>query len=82
MKLTEYIPREKFNLWIGLFKGYSGRFLRDPFVMFDSVEVVYTFNDYDDYLKFGSEWRRLNAPIVETRRGFWKKLKRKLGIKK
>lgn len=80
MEITEYIPLDKFNVWAGLFKSTSGRFLREPFVMFDSVEVNYTFNDYDDYNRLASEWQRLNTPIVETKRTWWKRIKVKLGL--
>jgi hypothetical protein len=80
VEITEYIPIAKFNTWIGLFKSTSGRFLREPFVMFISVEVNYTFNDYDDYMKLTTEWNRFSTNIVETRRGFWKRLKIRLGL--
>ena len=80
VRITEYIPIERFNIWADLFESTSGRFLREPYLMFNLVEVNYTFNDYDDYSKFTSEWQRLNTPIVETKRGFWKRIKVKLGL--
>jgi hypothetical protein len=80
VEITQYIPIERFNIWAGLFKSTSGRFLREPFVMFNLVEVNYTFNDYDDYLRLTSEWQRLNTPIVETKHSFWKRIKVKLGL--
>jgi hypothetical protein len=80
MEITESIPVEKFNTWTELFKQTSGRFLQNPFVMSSSVRVNYTFNNYEDYVKLTNEWRRLNTPIVETKRGFWARLKVKLGL--
>jgi len=80
VEITEYIPIERFNVWAGLFKGTNGRFLKEPFLMFNTVEVNYTFNDYDDYAKLNNEWHRLNTPITETKRGRWKRIKMKLGL--
>lgn len=80
MEITEYIPKEKFSLWLDIFKSTSGRFAKNPFDCFNSVIVSYTFIDCDDYTKLNAEWKRLNTPIVEARRGFWKKLKKKIGL--
>jgi hypothetical protein len=74
MEITEYIPIEKFNLWLELFKSTSGRFITKPFVLFQSVRVIYTFNDSDDYKTLCSNWQRFNTPIVELKRSFSKKI--------
>jgi len=78
MLVTEYIPKNKFNLWLGLFKTTSGRFSSNPYDCFDSICVKYTFINSEDYRSMSEDWRRLNMIIIEPKRGFWKKLKNKV----
>jgi len=75
MKATEYIPREHFDLWYELFKQSKGRFLCKPFQGKDDVLVGYAFDDIDSCNKLNSDYRRLTTPIIETKRGWWKRIK-------
>jgi len=80
MEVTNYIPRERFNLWYELFKKSSGRLLCNP-IDGDRVYVRYVFEDMDSYTELQQNFQRLTTQIVETKSGFWKKLKAKLKYK-
>ena len=82
MKATEYIPVENWNLWYDLFKRSKGWFVSRPFAGKDDIFVHYAFDDIDSANELSANYLRLTTPIVETRRGFWKKFKRKLRIKR
>ncbi len=77
MKVTEYIPHENFNTWYMLFKRSSGRLLANPIVG-KRVWVSYTFDDMDSYKEMTLAYIQLTTPIVETRSGFWKKLRSRI----
>lgn len=77
MEVTEYIPREHFNLWYSLFKQSKGWFLYKPFEGKDDVLVNYAFDDIDSCNELNANYMRLTTPIIETKRGFWKRLKAK-----
>ncbi len=74
MKVTEYIPRNRFNLWYDLFKKSNGRFLCNP-IIGKNVLVTYFFEDMDSYKEMQLSYQRLTMPIRETKRGHWKSLK-------
>lgn len=80
VEIKEYIPYEHFNLWYELFKQNKGRFLCNPFAGKDEVLVFYKFDDLHSWHKLNSDYRRLTTPIIETNRGWWKRLKVKLGL--
>ena len=82
MTATEYIPVENWDLWYGLFKRSRGWFVSRPFAGKDDVLVHYAFDDIDSANELNANYLRLTTSIVETRRGFWKKFKRKLRIKR
>lgn len=79
MEATDYIPREDFNLWYSLFKQSTGRLLCDP-IDGKRVYVRYAFDDISSYNDLQQSYRRLTTPIHETKRGFWKRIKVKLGL--
>lgn len=81
MNGTEYIPREHFNLWYGMFKVSGGRLVGDPLELGERVFVSYSFDDVMDCNRLNESFARSIKPITETKRGFWKRLKIKLGIK-
>jgi len=76
MEVTDYIPRENFNLWYGLFKQYQGRLLCNP-ICGKRVYVKYTFKDAENYTILQQEFERLTTPIIETKSGLFKRLKRR-----
>jgi hypothetical protein len=80
MEATDYIPTENFNLWYSLFKQSTGRFLCNPINYGTKVFVRYSFDDMDSYNNLELSYQRLTTPIKETRRGFWKTLKARLGL--
>ena len=83
MRIRESIPRDKYNLWVEIFKVNNGRFLKNPDYGINGVYVSYTFDNDDDYIKMYESYMRLTTKIVETRAGFWKRIKMKLaGINK
>ena len=82
MTAIEYIPVENWSLWYDLFKRSKGWFVSSPLAGKDDVLVHYAFDDIDSANELNANYLRLTTPIVETRRGFWKKFKRKLRIKK
>jgi hypothetical protein len=76
MEGTEYIPKEKFNLWYGLFKKSNGRLLNNPVSnSLNKVYVRYEFNDMESYNELCENYNRLTTEIIETKRGFWKRFK-------
>ena len=79
MIATDYIPREKFNLWYGLFKKSKGRLLANP-IDGRRVYVRYLFDDMDSYAELQRNYQRLTTDIIETERGFWKRLSIRLGL--
>jgi hypothetical protein len=46
MIITEYIPIERFNTFHEILVKTNGRYLRNPIVLFSSVEVHYEPGDY------------------------------------
>lgn len=79
MTVTDYIPRENFNLWYSLLKQSTGRLLGKP-IDGTRVYVHFQFDDIESYNTLTREYDRLTTPIVETKRGFWKKLKNRMGL--
>lgn len=79
MESTEFIPNEHFNKWYELFKQSGGRLLCNP-VFGRTVYVRYTFDEMDDYVEFQKNYQRLTTDIVKTRRGFWKRVAKRLGL--
>jgi len=77
MVTTQFIPKERFNLWYDLFKASGGRFLSNP-VMGERVYVHYEFDDMVKANAFESNYYRLITPIVETRQTFWQRVRRTL----
>ena len=78
MEATDFIPREKFNLWYGLFRKSGGRLLENPIDGRLKVYVNYCFDDMNDCNRFHAEYYRLTKNIIETKRGWWKKLSNRL----
>ena len=74
MEGTNKIPLAKFATWLTLFHQNNGRYLCNPTVGVENVYVSYSFDEADDYKKLCESHHRLTTPIVETKRGFWKKL--------
>lgn len=65
MQCSETIKQEHFNKWYELFKACNGRFICNPNNLFgNSVNVIYEFDDINDYKRFCEGWERLNMNIV------------------
>jgi hypothetical protein len=81
LEISETIKYEDFNKWLELFNACNGRFVYNPVPLFGrSVMVVYKFEYPDDYKLFCEGRDRLSLNIVEKKRGFFGKLKAKLGL--
>jgi hypothetical protein len=80
MEATDWISNRHFYLWYGLLKVNDGRFTAEPIFQGGRVYVSYSFDDMDDCNKFLVDFRRFTTPITETKRGFWKRIKNKMGI--
>lgn len=79
MVASEYIPKNKFNLWYDLFKQSNGRLLNNPESnSLNKVYVRYTFDDMDSYKELCEDYNRLTTNVIETKRGFWKSLKARI----
>jgi len=77
IKVSTYIPQEKFNVWYDLFKSSGGRFLSNP-IMGKRILINYEFEDVHEANAFNAEYLRLTTEIKETKRSFIKKLLHKL----
>lgn len=80
MEVIEYISKEHFELWYEIFKLSNGRFISNPVECRDRVWVNYSFDNVQDANRLNHSFQSLTTPIVETKRGFWKKVKVKLGL--
>ena len=81
IETSEYIAKEGFNKWYALFKQSKGRFIHNPIDGERRVYVCYSFDDMDSYNELNESYGRLTKKIVETKRGFIKKLKGRLSLK-
>jgi hypothetical protein len=78
MRITENIPIEKFNTFHEILCSTGGRYIRNPFKLFTSVEVCYEPGDYEAQLE---AWARVNTPIKEVDSSQkWKTILRRLKI--
>lgn len=80
MKATEYIPKEHFNLWYEIFKHSNGRFITNPFEGKDEVYVHYSFDNVEEANQLNASFDSLTKHIVETKRGFWKRIRARFNL--
>jgi hypothetical protein len=78
MKVGTSIKKEDFGLWYEIFKCSGGRLTRKPMEFSKSVMVEYIFDDIEQAEQFHHSFKTLTMPIVETRRSWWAKFKRKI----
>lgn len=68
VQITERIPIDKMEHFHSILCNTGGRYLRNPFILWETVEVCYEPGDYDAHLY---AWDRYISPIKETRRDQW-----------
>ena len=78
MKVRTSIKKEHFNVWYELFKCSGGRLTCKTIEFDHAVTVEYMFEDMSRAKQFHNSFKTLTMPIVETRRSWWAKFKRKL----
>lgn len=75
MTVTEYIPKEKFQQFHDILCSTGGRYLREPFTLFKTVEVHYEPGDYEAQCR---AWAQCNTPVTEVRKDQrWRKVLRR-----
>ena len=79
MQITEYVPIEKMPQFHAILCETGGRYLRQPQVLWYSVEVCYEPGDYTAHRE---AWERCTTPIREVNRNqWWRVLLRRCGIR-
>lgn len=63
---SDHIPREDFNKWLLIFKGYGGRFTSEPVIGVKYISVTYEFAIASDYGRFIDAYRMATATYVEV----------------
>jgi hypothetical protein len=78
MIITDYIPKEKFQQFHEILCATGGRYLREPFPLFNKIEVHYEPGDYQAEC---DAWQKCITPIKEVRRDkLWHKILRRCWI--
>lgn len=76
MFCTRYIPKERFSQFHEVLCSTGGRYLRDPFPLWETIEVHYEPGDETE-----ETWNRYNTPIREKMSNqWWRIILRRLGI--
>ena len=65
MKISEFVPDEKFRDFHEILCATGGRYLAPLNQSCGNIWVVYEPGDYEEQCRL---WRRLNTPIKEVRR--------------
>lgn len=77
--VTQYIPLERFAQFHEILCSTGGRYLRNPFELFTTVEVHYAPGDYAEQCR---AWERCLTPIREVRRvPMWRRLLERLNLR-
>ena len=66
--VTEYIPADKMMQFHEILCSTGGRYIRNPLVLWDRVEVQYEPGDYKAHIE---AWSTCVTPIREVRRDQW-----------
>lgn len=78
MICTRYIPKEKFSQFHEILCATGGRYVREPFPIFSTVEVQY---EPGDYVALEEAWSRCNTMISEKNSNqWWRVMFRRFGI--
>jgi hypothetical protein len=76
MRVSAFIPKEKFSQFHEVLCATNGRYLENPIDCSDTIHVVYEPGPDTE-----SRWNLYNEDIVEIRKDqWWRILSRKLGL--
>ncbi len=76
MIVTEYIPKERFQQFHEILCSTGGRYTREPFYLWTTVEVQY--EPGEDTME---AWHRCTTPIREKMSNqWWRVILRRIGI--
>lgn len=65
---TDRIPHDDFPTFHSILKETGGRYLENPFFLFDhDVSVKYEFDSIEGFNDFNERWNRTKLIIKETR---------------
>lgn len=68
MIATEYVPKDKFKQFHEILCATGGRYLSEPFTIYNVVQVNY---EAGDYVAQSEAWIRCLTPIREVNKNQW-----------